>query len=92
MCPGCGAPQLPLMQANGPIWLAVASLCLGLLSFILVFAGDTLDKDQVRGTLLFCAASIVLAIISLNRQNSGKKIAIAGICISAIAILGAMGQ
>jgi len=92
-CPHCGNPHNPGAGAHsakvdakvGPLWAAITSLVLGIWCVLAEISGDI---GTTAGCGMLAIAGLVLGIVSLNISKRGKGMAIAGIVISAIGLLG----
>lgn len=92
VCPHCGGVQHsiaahPHQTADGPFWVPITSLVLGIICVLALFDDSQWDKDTILGLGIFSVSSLVLGTISLNKQKSGKGMAITGIVLSSIALL-----
>jgi hypothetical protein len=95
MCPHCGKPQKAGATAHptnadvkvGPLWAAITSLAL---SAWCVFAEIGDDIGTTAGCAMLAIAGLALGIVSLNISKRGKGIAIAGIVMSAMGLLGCL--
>jgi hypothetical protein len=93
MCPHCGNPQKAGAGTNtmkvdakvGPLWAAITSPVLGAWCVLAEISGDI---GTTSGCAMLAIAGLVLGIVSLNISKRGKGIAIAGIVISVIGLLG----
>ncbi|EKD97938.1 MAG: hypothetical protein ACD_23C00666G0004 [uncultured bacterium] len=96
-CPHCGgvqhstvisATQLP----DGVLWVPITSLVLGIICVIAFFDDSQWDKDTIVGLGSLSVAGFILGVISLNKQKTGKSMAIAGVVLSSIALLALVGM
>ena len=94
MCPHCGAPQQNAVagtssksEDDGPLWVPISSMVMGILSFLISLNVSGNDEDAILGGVSFAISSLVLGTISLCKQKTGKGMAIAGIVLAAIALL-----
>lgn len=93
-CPHCGKPQkadatvLPThaVAAAGPLWAAITSLILGVLSVLAEIGNANADSDTTGGSALFAIVGLVLGIVSLNISKRGKGMAIPGIVLAVIGL------
>jgi hypothetical protein len=98
-CPSCGGLQHDTPQKNQShshgdelLWLPMVSLVLGVIC-VISFADDSeWDKDTILGLGLFSVAGLVLGIVSLSKQKTGKGMAIAGVVMSAISLMAFIGM
>jgi len=91
--PQSNAPeQPPPVDEKGTYWLPIPSMVIGILALLTLFDDSPTDHDTMLGMILIAIIGLVLGIISLNKQRKGKGMAIAGIVLSVIAILGWVGQ
>ncbi len=96
-CPHCGGVQhsaaAPSHQAtDGPLWVSITSLVLGIICVLALFDDSQWDKDTIIGLGSFSVAGLVLGTISLNKQKTGKGMAITGVVLSSIALLAFIGM
>jgi len=89
-CPQCGASQHIVQAApagTGSPWLAIVSLILGIICLLTLLDDSEWDRDTLFGTSIFSVAGLACGIISINQKKSGNNLAIAGVVLSAIAML-----
>ena len=97
-CPHCGGIQHSPAVAphhqnpDGPLWVPITSLVLGIVCALSLFDDSQWDKDTILGVGSFSVASLVLGAISLNKQKTGKGMAITGVVLSSIALLALIGM
>ncbi|MBF5007231.1 DUF4190 domain-containing protein [Diaphorobacter caeni] len=98
-CPQCGAVNAALAtrkstteDQGGSLWLPIPSLVCGLVVVVALFDPDDWDMDQVIGAIGFAVAAIVLGGISLAKQKRGSGMAIAGLILGILGLLGALGS
>jgi hypothetical protein len=80
---------------DGPIWMSITSMIIGILCLFgsIAFSEDTqLDTDGITGCLTVAVAGLVIGAISISKQTTGKKMALAGVVLSAISILLCIGM
>ena len=90
MCPQCGASQQVAISAthgSGSPWLAILSLVLGVICILSLFDDSEWDRDTLAGLGTFSVAGLICGIICINQKKSGNNLAIAGVILSAIAML-----
>lgn len=97
-CPSCGAQVDMQQQTTSPqvqpdnntpasgLWMSITSLALGILAFITAWS-DFLDEDELTGMLMFIIASAILGVIAITNKKPGKRMAITGIILSALAFI-----
>lgn len=93
-CPLCGAQQ-QLAEAASPkthssLWLAIASLVLGVLCLLALLVEEDWSIDSYAGLVSLASPSVVMGVASLLRGASGREMAIAGITLSSIALMAAL--
>ena len=98
-CPQCGAVNASLAtrkaasaDQEGTLWLPIPSLVCGLIVVVALFDQDDWEMDQVIGGIGFAVTAIVLGGISLAKQKRGLGIAIAGLILGILGLLGALGS
>lgn len=98
-CPQCGAVNASLAtrkaineNQGGTLWLPVPSLICGLIVVAALFDPDDWEMDQVIGGIGVAITAIVLGGISLARQKRGSGMAIAGLILGILGLLGALGS
>jgi len=77
---------------DGPLWVPIASLTLGIICVLAFFDNSQWDKDTVLGLGSISVAGLVLGAISLNMQKTGKGMAITGVVLSSVAFLAFIGM
>lgn len=93
-CPQCGGPQQTSTapQTNDePLWIPITSLVLGIICALTLLDDSPWDKDTKIGIGLLSGASFVLGAICLNKQKTGKGMAITGVVLSSIALFALIG-
>ena len=94
-CPQCGALQFASSTAahasGGSAWLAIASLCLGVLCMLALIDDSEWDSDTMLCLGLFASTGLVTGIVSISQKQSGNGMAIAGVIMAAIALLCLIG-
>lgn len=95
-CPHCGGSQQFAIAnhgqfADGPVWIPISSLVLGIISVLALFDDSPWDKDTILGLGIFSVAGIFLGGMSINKQKTGKGMAIAGVVLSSIAVVALIG-
>ncbi len=94
-CPQCGAVTARKAlreEQGGTLWLPVPSLVCGVIVALALFDEGDWDMDQVIGCIGVSAVAMVLGGISLAKQKKGAGMAIAGLILGGIGLLGAMGS
>ena len=101
-CPQCGAVTTPGdnvlrrigggAEQEGTLWLPVPSLVCGVVVALAQFDPGEWDVDQVVGCIGFSVAAMVLGGISLAKQKRGAGMAIAGLILGRIGLLGTLGS
>jgi peptidoglycan/LPS O-acetylase OafA/YrhL len=89
-CPQCGASQhIALAATNGvdSPWLAIVSLILGIVCILTLFDDSVWDRDALFGVSILSVAGLACGIVSINQKKPGNNLAIAGVVLSAIAML-----
>jgi len=81
-------PTQPSNSVHETYWLPIPSLVLGICSCVVLLDESQLDVESIAYQLFASAGALVLGIRSLTTQKKGKKMAIAGIVMGTIAILG----
>jgi len=57
-----------------------------------LFDDGPMDKDETLGLFMFSIIGIIFGAISIKKQITGKKMAIAGVLLSSISILALIGM
>jgi hypothetical protein len=96
-CPHCGGVQHPSanlsnQENDGPLWVPITSLVLGIVCVLALFDDSGWDKDTLLGLSSSSITGLVLGGISLNKQKTGKGMAITGVVLSSIALLAFIGM
>lgn len=97
-CPGCGAVQGAVPATAGAqaspagLWMSITSLVLGVFCLLCTFDDSGWDRDEVAGFLLVLIASVALAALSIGQKKAGRRMAIAGVVLSAIALVVFLGS
>lgn len=95
-CPQCGiyqhnSTQTAFQAVDGPLWVPIVSLILGIICVLALFDESEWDADIIFGFVTSSVASLVLGIVSINKQKNGKGMAITGVILSSIALLVLIG-
>lgn len=106
-CPHCGfTQQIASVQVQEApktgIWMAITSLVIGIIVVLALSSVDVnelggryfltqSDKEALLGISIVGGFGLGLGIRSLITRSAGKGMAIAGIALSALAILAAIG-
>ena len=97
-CPHCGGMQsdisiTPMQTTDGSLWGPIASLVLGIISILAVSDDESdWDRNAILRVFLFCAVGFVLGAVSINKQKTGKGMAITGVVLSTIALIVLIGD
>lgn len=98
-CPQCGAVNATLAMHKasgsdqaGTLWLPIPSLVCGVIVVAALFDPHDWDMDQLIGSIGFAIAAIVLGAVSLAKQKRGSGMAIAGLILGVLGLLGALGS
>ena len=96
-CPNCGGvqhatPRPDSQKADGTLWIPITSLVLGIICVLAIFDDTPWDKDKIAELGGFSVTALVLGIISLNKQKTGKGMAVTGVVLSSIALLAFVGM
>lgn len=97
VCPHCGGVQhfiaaSPYQTTDGQLWIPITSLVLGIICILTLFDDSKWDRDTVLGFGSISVAALVLGAISLNKQKTGKGMAVTGVILSSIALLVFIGM
>lgn len=95
-CPQCGAQRrgrpaaLHTTHPRDPLWLPLAALACGVLSVAALLGPTpwTALKVACAGTLI--TSAVALGCIAVARQERGQGLAIAGVALGAIGVMGAI--
>jgi hypothetical protein len=77
---------------TGTYGLPIPAMVIGIIVVLCLLDDSKWDSDQINGGLMFAAAGLTLGIISVCRQRKGKGMAVAGIVLSSIGLLGFIGR
>jgi uncharacterized membrane protein len=95
-CKHCGSMlQKYLSQQDekeGSLWIAIVSLIFGLLVFLAVLDEIEWDKNSTIGFITLVFISLGFGILGVVKKLHGEGMAIAGIVLSSLAILIAIGN
>jgi len=80
------------MKREGTFWLPIPSLVIGLLTAVTLFGDSGTDSDTAFGTVYLALVGLALGIITLFMQRKGRRMAITGIILNVVAILGWIGK
>lgn len=96
-CPQCGGVQHPAVAAHphrtadGPLWFPITSLVLGIICILGFSDKSHWHKHTILGLVSLSVAGFVIGAISLNKQKTGKGMAITGVVLSSITLLALIG-
>lgn len=86
----------PSEDKKGTSWLPVSSMVMGILTVLTVMAfideSSQIDASVVPGGVLISVVGLVLGIVALFKQKKGRKMAIAGVVMNALAVLALLGS
>jgi hypothetical protein len=96
-CPHCGGIQHTQFSVvanaeDGPVWVAILALIAGILCILGLVDDGPMDKDTTIGLIMLAIIGVVFGSISIKNQVTGKKMAIAGVVLSTIALLALVGM
>ena len=83
------APAQPSARPSDPLWLPVAALVCGLLSAAALFGPTPWTGLQAITTGLLIVGAVALGCIAVARQERGQALAITGVALGAIGLMGA---
>ena len=91
-CPHCGGVQYfavasPHQTTGGPYWIPITSLVIGIICILALSDDSEWSKNTILGLGSFSVAGLVFGAISLNKQKTGKGMAITGVVLSSMALL-----
>ncbi len=96
-CPHCGAPQIAGVQQatdsprNGSSWPAIISLVLGSICILALADDSDWDSDTLVGYFGFAISGLIFGAAALFNRTSVRGLAVAGVVLSAIALLAGFG-
>jgi len=82
----------PSSREQGTFWLPIPAFVLGIFTCGALLDESPWDFELIAHQLFFSAGALALGIHSIHTQKKGKKMAIAGIVLGAIAILGGVSE
>lgn len=96
-CPHCGGVQnstaISVAQLpDGVLWVPITSMVLGIICVLAFFDDSQWDKDTVFGLGSLSVAGFIFGVISLNKQKTGRGMAIVGVVLSSISMLALIGM
>lgn len=96
-CPQCGGLQnveKPVATKRGEpgLWMPIVALICGIIVFLGLLDDKTPDRDTTIGIVMFSIVGIVFGSVSIGNQAAGKKMAIAAVVMSVIALLALIGM
>lgn len=96
-CPQCGAVQQSetprgASASSDSAWMAIVGMILGIVCVVSLFDDSRWDRDTVMGLGLFAVTGLTLGCISISKQRRGKRMSIAGIVLSSLALLAFIGM
>lgn len=98
-CPHCGATQAVVppagvssaQGAGGAPWLAIVSLVLGIACLLALLDDSGWDRETLIGYFGLALPGLVTGVAAVHTNAPGRGMAIAGIVLSAIALLAGFG-
>jgi hypothetical protein len=95
-CPNCGGAQqaaaAPATAApDGPIWLPITSLVLGLVGGLALFDESDWDRNTTLGVGMIGLFALALGVISIKEQKTGRGMGIAGVVLACLTLLTVLG-
>jgi len=96
-CPQCGGLQHPAAKAGARgaepgLWMPVTGLVCSILCALALLDEAPPNIDLISGIFTLGMIGIIFGIVSICNQVTGKKMAIASVVLSAIAIMAAVGH
>lgn len=79
-------------EKKGNIGLPITSLVLGIWATLACLDDSPWDRDTSTGMLVVSLAALILGIACVVNQKRGRGMAIAGIVLGSIGLLGALGS
>jgi peptidoglycan/LPS O-acetylase OafA/YrhL len=97
VCPHCSWIQsstvTPLHHIDGEVlWIPIASMIIGIMCGLVLFGNSKWDDDTRLGLGVLSTVGLVLGVVSINQQRTGKGMAITGIVLSTITLLAFIGM
>jgi|GEM_PF-1143644 len=92
-CKHCGSmlisitPHVQNTEKEGSLWISIVSLVFGVLLIGFVFEDGEWDKESIMAFLSLCSISLGFGILGIVKKLNGEGMAIAGVVLSALAIL-----
>lgn len=97
-CKHCGSTLVPIPtqsqnpEKNGSLWISIVSLIFGIVALYAVLDGIEWDRDSIKGFITLVFFSLGFGILGVVKKLHGEGMAIAGIVLSSLAILIAIGN
>lgn len=97
-CKHCGTMLLSIVsnddnsEKKNSLWLSILSLVCGVIILFAVLGESEQDKDFMAGVFSFSLVSLLSGTITIVRKLNGQGMAIAGIIVSILALLIAVGN
>lgn len=96
-CPHCGGVQNSTVisvaqQPDGVLWVPITSMVIGIVCTFAFFDDSQWDKDTIFGLGSLLVVGFIFGVISLNKQKTGRGMAIAGVVLSSILLLALIGM
>lgn len=96
-CPHCGGVQnstvISVAQLpDGAFWVPITSMVLGIICALALFDDSQWDRDTILGLSISSVTGFIFGVISLNKQKTGKGMAITGVILSSISLLALAGM
>lgn len=97
VCPQCGYTHTseigvrPSQLPEETIWIPVASMVFGIICLLALLDESDWDNETLFGLVTFSSLGLAFGILSIQKQRIGKGMAVAGVVMSAIALLSFIG-
>lgn len=95
-CPQCGVVRrshpaaLHTPHPQDPLWLPLAALVCGLISVAALLGPTPWTALKAAGAGILITSAVALGCIAVARQERGQGLAIAGVALGAIGVIGAI--
>jgi hypothetical protein len=86
------ATEQTIAEAKGTYGLPIPAMIIGIIFTLSLVDNSKWDSDTINGGVTVCVAGLVLGIVSLCRQRKGKGMAVAGVVLSSLGLLGLFGR